>query len=176
VMQAYGPGNPLVSMDQMYNCAHDIANLMGVQNFSRYFTRLDEKQTQQFAKQLAEKSEKQAEQAQNTAQAGAYVEAAKIRTQGSMEEAKLKAQGSQMSAMTAIQRDQMNGVLRKMEADSDFMEKMLELSMNDDLSRDRMAQELHIAGMTSHQEMITEQNRVRENAATQHTDQSNASA
>lgn len=176
VMQAYGPGNPLVSMDQMYNCAHDIANLMGVQNFSRYFTRLDEQQTAKFAEQLAEKSKKQAEQAQNTAQAGAYVEAAKIRTQGSMEEAKLKAQGSQMSAMSSMQRDQMNAVLRKMETDSGFMEKMLDLSMTDDLSRDRMAQELHIAGMTSHQQMVAEQNRHRENAATQHTDSSNDAA
>jgi len=123
IWQAYGPGNGLVSMTQIRNTLADILKMGGIQNADRYFNPMTPEQEQMLLAQAA--------QAAQGAQQGSDPNAAFL-------------QAEQMKTQSRMQTDMAKLQLEGQKAMAEEQRKRAEMGMEDDLSRDRLVQELAI--------------------------------
>lgn len=123
IWQAYGPMNGLVTMTHMRNAYADRLRLAGLHNADRYYAPMNpqiEAQVQQAAAQAA------AQQGQGSDPNAAYLEAEK------------------MKAQVRMQADQQKAQLDSAKAQADFQFRAQENAQQNDLERDKMAQDLAI--------------------------------
>lgn len=120
MVAAYGPTNPIASVQHVYNTLEDIAKLHGLHNVSRYFAPM----TQEVMQQLQQIMQQQAE--------NAPVDPAKAMIQVEQIKADLRKEEKRLEFMLD-QRDK--AVERRIRA--------LEFAAKDDLERDKLAQQLY---------------------------------
>ena len=122
IWQAYGPGNGLVTMTNMRNTMSDMAASAGIYRSERYFSPMDPQIEQQMMQQQAQQGEQQGDP-----QSQAYLQAEQMKAQVKQQSDAQKAQIDGQKAMAEHQR------------------KMREMAAQDDLARDKMAQDFTLA-------------------------------
>lgn len=122
VIAEYGPDNPLCGLPMMMNTIIDMGKIAGINNMGRYFNPA----TQEVAAALAAIAQQKAAASQPEPPSAAIAIAESIRAQGRIAE---KQADSEMQRETQSQK-QVGDIIK--------------LLMQDDLARDKMAQELHI--------------------------------
>lgn len=123
IVAEYGMNNPLCGMPQLFNTYTDMANLMGIPSLGRYFNELTPEATQAMDKISQDK----AEAARTEKPSEGIVAAENIRAQARIKEQELENQSSSA------------------ENDRNTRIRMIEVMTEDDLARDKMAQDLEIA-------------------------------
>ena len=117
VYGTYGPQNGLVSLTNIRNTAADLMTLGGLQNVDRYLQPMNPQIEQQMQQAAAQAAQQQAIQGQQSEPNAAFL------------------QSEQMKAQTRAQVDMQKAAM-------EHQRKMLEMAASDDLSRDKMAQDL----------------------------------
>jgi hypothetical protein len=125
IMQAYGPGNGIVSLTQIRNTLADILALNGIRNSTRYFNPMNQQIEQQMMMQQQQAAQQQGQQADPQAQA--YLQAEQMKAQA-------KAQTDMAKMQAQMQKDQFKLQLDAQKAAAD-----------DDRARDKMDQDLLIS-------------------------------
>ena len=125
IMQAYGPGNGIVSLTQIRNTLADILALNGIRNSTRYFNPMNPQIEQQMMMQQQQAAQQQGQQADPQAQA--YLQAEQMKAQA-------KAQTDMAKMQAQMQKDQFKLQLDAQKAAAD-----------DDRARDKMDQDLLIS-------------------------------
>jgi len=125
IMQAYGPGNGIVSLTQIRNTLADILALNGIRNSTRYFNPMNPQIEQQMMMQQQQAAQQQGQQADPQAQA--YLQAEQVKAQA-------KAQTDMAKMQAQMQKDQFKLQLDAQKAAAD-----------DDRARDKMDQDLLIS-------------------------------
>lgn len=148
IIGTMGIGNPIVTMDNVYNTLEDMAKLSDISDVSRYFNRLPPEMQEQMA--MSEQQTK--EQNQPTDPGTAMIEAERIKADLRAKEKRLEAL---LDARKAAQ-----------EGETDIWKLILE----DDRERDKMAQDLHIkntelGGRVALERVKSEQNKTRNTPA-----------
>jgi len=150
IWQNYGPTNGLVSMTQMRNTLADTLALSGFKNADRYYAPMTPETEQQLMAQIQEQEAQQAAQAgeQGDPMAQALVEAEQIKAQAKMQSDQMRMQGKmqadQIKAQATMQvkaAEMQSTQGRELQA---LQLQYRELQAGDDLSRDKMSQELLI--------------------------------
>lgn len=124
VFSSYGPTNGLVSMTNIRNAVADMIGMAGLNNADRYLMPMDPQIEQQL---IAQQQQMEAQQQQGTDPNAAFLQAEQMKAQ-------LKAQSDQQRAQLDMQK-----------AQADHQRKMIELASNQDLQRDKMAQDLALS-------------------------------
>ena len=122
IIVEYGPDNPLCGLPMLMNTMIDMGKISGINNMGRYFNQVTPEVTQQLAQIAAQKA--QANQPEPPSAAMAAAES--IRAQSRIAE---------KQADSEIQRELQS---------QKQMSEIIKLLMNDDLARDKLAQELEI--------------------------------
>ena len=146
IWQTYGPQNGLVSMTQMRNTLADTLALSGFKNADRYYAPMNPETEQQLMAQMAEQSAQQGEQGDPMAQA--LIQAEQIKAQARMQSDQMRMQGKMQGDQIKMQAD-MQVKSAEMQSDqgkelAELQLKYRELQQGDDLSRDKMNQDLLI--------------------------------
>ena len=121
IFQQYGPGNGVVSLTGIRNTLADMLASSGIRNAERYFNPMSPEIEQQMMMQ-AQQAQQQQQQMTDPNQAYMMVEQAKAQARMQTD-----AQRAQLDAQKAV---------------ADHERKMMEMSANMDLERDKMAQQL----------------------------------
>jgi hypothetical protein len=124
ILQAFGPGQPVVQPHHVTNLISDMADLGGVKDVSRYITVLDEQASQQL--QQALQQQQQAAEQKPDPQIEAIREAEQIRAQAKMQ----------------VEAAKHERELAKEHVGAEI--KIAEAARVDDLERDKMLQELYM--------------------------------
>lgn len=119
IWQAYGPGNPLVSLTHMYNVRAELLSLAGVHDVTSYYRPMNERTEAQYWQMV---QAQQAQQAQNPPQPDPYIVGEQIKGQIKREENAQKA----------------NLEMQKLQAQ--HVRELAMAAADDDLQRDDMAQ------------------------------------
>lgn len=122
VIAEYGPDNPLCGLPMLMNSMIDLATLSGIRNMGRYFNQV----TPELAQQLAAIAAEKAAAAQPEPPSAAIAMAEQIRAQSRIAEQQAR---SEMERETNGQK---------------AVSELIKVLMQDDLARDKMAQELAI--------------------------------
>jgi hypothetical protein len=146
IWQTYGPSNGLVSMTQMRNTLADTLALSGFKNADRYYAPMNPETEQQLMAQMAEQSAQQGEQ--GDPMADALIQAEQIKAQARMQSDQMRMQGKMQGDQIKMQAN-MQVKSAEMQSDqgkelAELQLKYRELQQGDDLSRDKMNQELLI--------------------------------
>ena len=148
IWQTYGPKNGLVSMTQMRNTLADTLALSGFKNADRYYAPMNPETEQQLMAQMAEAEAQAAAQQgqQGDPMAAALIQAEQIKAQAKLQGDQMRMQGKmqgdqiKMQANMQVKAAEMQSAQGKELADLQLQYR--ELQQNDDLSRDKMNQEL----------------------------------
>jgi hypothetical protein len=122
-MQQYGPGNGLVTLTGIRNTVADVQSLGGIKNTDRYFEPMNPQIEQQLMQQAAQKA---AQQQQGGDPNAAFLQAEQIKAQQRMQSDQMKVQQKSESEAMRMRMDAQQAINQ------------------DDLERDRMAQDLYI--------------------------------
>ena len=149
IWQTYGPTNGLVSMTQMRNTLADTLALSGIRNADRYYAPMTPEAEQQLMAQMQEQEAQQGEQGeQGDPMADALIQAEQIKAQARMQSDQMRMQGKmqgdqvKMQAEMQVKSAEMQSAQGKELAELQL--KYRELQQGDDLSRDKMNQDLLI--------------------------------
>ena len=123
IMQQYGPGNGLVTLTGIRNTVADVQSLGGIKNTDRYFEPMNPQIEQQLMQQAAQKA---AQQQQGGDPNAAFLQAEQIKAQQRMQSDQMKVQQKSESEAMRMRMDAQQAINQ------------------DDLERDRMAQDLYI--------------------------------
>jgi hypothetical protein len=146
IWQTYGPSNGLVSMTQMRNTLADTLALSGFKNADRYYAPMNPETEQQLMAAQAEQAAQAGEQGDPMAQA--LIQAEQIKAQARMQSDQMRMQGKmqgdniKMQSEMQVKSAEMQSAQGKELAELQL--KYRELQQGDDLSRDKMNQELLI--------------------------------
>ena len=135
-------------MAQMQNTVSDKMKMAGMYNPARYFNAVTPEQEQALAKQMQEQAQKK-EQAQMqiaSQQAGALQQAETIKGQVKIQTDRER---NQLDMAKAVQKGQIDGATLKQKEDAEFRR----LMVTDDLARDKMIQDMHLAIMEMRADM-----------------------
>jgi len=150
IWQTYGPDNGLVTMSQMRNTLADSLALSGFKNADRYYAPMTPQIEQQLMADMAEKAaQAQAAQGeQGDPMAQALIQAEQIKAQAKLQGDQMRMQGKMQGDNIKMQAD-MQVKAAEMQSDQGrelqaLQLKYRELQAGDDLSRDKMNQELLI--------------------------------
>lgn len=116
IMQAYGPGNGVVSLTNMRNALADGLALNGIRNVDRYFAPMSPEQEQAMMQQQSQGDQPDPNAAQNQA----YLQAEQIKAQAKLQSDQMK---MQLEAQKAMAKDD----LERDKMDQDLMVKQAEL-------------------------------------------------
>jgi len=150
IWQTYGPKNGLVSMTQMRNTLADTLALSGFKNADRYYAPMNPETEQQLMAQIAEAEAQAAAQQgqQGDPMAQALIEAEQIKAQAKMQSDQMRMQGKMQADQIKAQATmQVKGAEMQSAQGKELAELQLkyrELQAGDDLSRDKMNQDLLI--------------------------------
>lgn len=125
ILQTLGMQNPLVTLTQYRNTLADLLATSGIRNSERYLQPMNPQIEQQLAQQAAAAAQNQ--QPQIDPQAQAFLQA------------------EQMKAQVKMQSDSQKAQLDMQKAQADHQLRMIELSSQQDLARDKMAQDLALS-------------------------------
>ena len=147
IWQTYGPKNGLVTMTQMRNTLADTLALSGINNADRYYAPMTADKEQQLMAQMAEEAAN-APQQQGDPMAQALIEAEQIKAQAKLQGDHVRMQGKMQGDQIKMQAD-MQVKAAEMQSDQgkelqELRLKYRELQSSDDLSRDKMNQDLLI--------------------------------
>lgn len=124
IVGAYGPDNPFVSAEQLYNTRADLLRESGIDDVGRYYTLAEPQQVQEF---MAQKAQEAAEAQKNQVDpAMALIQSKQIEVEGRFKEKEMQEQAQMVRS------------------DRDFRLKLIDMIMRDDFDRDKLAQELEI--------------------------------
>jgi hypothetical protein len=123
IMQQYGPDNGLVTLTGIRNTVADVQSLGGIKNTDRYFEPMNPQIEQQLMQQAAQKA---AQQQQGGDPNAAFLQAEQIKAQQRMQSDQMKVQQKSESEAMRMRMDAQQAINQ------------------DDLERDRMAQDLYI--------------------------------
>lgn len=148
MFQMLGPGNPVVSLTQMFNTIQDGLECVGIKNIQRYFTPITPQLEAQIAEQMKAAQQAKEQQPPQPDPTQAIIEAEKIKAQTKMQTDSQKnqldmAKAQQKNALdmqTAAQKNQLD--LAKLRAEMGY--KIAAAMKEDDLSRDQMLQDLFL--------------------------------
>ena len=146
IWQTYGPTNGLVSMTQMRNTLADTLALSGIRNADRYYAPMTPEAEQQLMAQMQEQEAQQGEQ--GDPMADALIQAEQIKAQARIQSDQMRMQGKmqgdqvKMQAEMQVKSAEMQSAQGKELAELQL--KYRELQQGDDLSRDKMNQDLLI--------------------------------
>lgn len=121
IWQSYGPTNGVVSLTGIRNTLSDMMASAGIRNAERYFSPMNPQIEQQLMMQAQQAASQQGQQPDPNA---AYLQA------------------EQMKAQVRMQSDQQRAQLDMQKAVADHQRKLEEMRINQDLERDKMAQDL----------------------------------
>lgn len=124
IYQQYGPNNGIVTLTNIRNALHDQLELSGIRSSDRYYTPIDPMIEQDILQKAAQ--------------------AAASQQQSGSPEAQALVQGEQIKAASAEKREIMKLQAQQQQKLADFQFRVMELMMNDDLTRDQMVQNLMI--------------------------------
>ena len=148
IWQTYGPENGLVTMSQMRNTLADSLALSGFKNADRYYAPMTPQIEQQLMADMAAKSAQAAEAQgqQGDPMAQALIQAEQIKAQAKMQGDQMRIQGKMQGDQIKMQAD-MQVKAAEMQSDQGrelqaLQLKYRELKAGDDLSRDKMNQDL----------------------------------
>jgi len=150
IWQTYGPTNGLVSMTQMRNTLADTLALSGFKNADRYYAPMNPETEQQLMAQIAEAEAQAAAQQgqQGDPMAQALIEAEQIKAQAKLQGDQMRMQGKMQADQIKAQATmQVKGAEMQSAQGKELAELQLkyrELQAGDDLSRDKMNQDLLI--------------------------------
>ena len=150
IWQTYGPKNGLVSMTQMRNTLADTLALSGFKNADRYYAPMNPETEQQLMAQIAEAEAQAAAQQgqQGDPMAQALIEAEQIKAQAKLQGDQMRMQGKMQADQIKAQATmQVKGAEMQSAQGKELAELQLkyrELQAGDDLSRDKMNQDLLI--------------------------------
>ena len=148
IWQTYGPSNGLVSMTQMRNTLADTLALSGFKNADRYYAPMNPETEQQLMAQIAEAEAQAAAQQgeQGDPMAAALIQAEQIKAQAKLQGDQMRMQGKMQGDQIRMQADMQVKAAEMQSAQgkelADLQLQYRELQQNDDLSRDKMNQEL----------------------------------
>ena len=148
IWQTYGPSNGLVSMTQMRNTLADTLALSGFKNADRYYAPMNPETEQQLMAQMAEQEAQAAAQQgeQGDPMAAALIQAEQIKAQAKLQGDQMRMQGKMQGDQIRMQADMQVKAAEMQSAQgkelADLQLQYRELQQNDDLSRDKMNQEL----------------------------------
>jgi hypothetical protein len=150
IWQTYGPDNGLVTMSQMRNTLADSLALSGFKNADRYYAPMTPQIEQQLMADMAAKAAQAAEAQgqQGDPMAQALIQAEQIKAQAKLQGDQMRMQGKMQGDNIKMQAD-MQVKAAEMQSDQGrelqaLQLKYRELQAGDDLSRDKMNQELLI--------------------------------
>ena len=148
IWQTYGPNNGLVTMSQMRNTLADSLALSGFKNADRYYAPMTPQIEQQLMAQIAEQEAQASEQAgqQGDPMAEAIIQGEQIKAQAKLQGDNMRMQGKMQGDQIKMQAD-MQVKAAEMQSDQGrelqaLQLKYRELKAGDDLSRDKMNQDL----------------------------------
>jgi hypothetical protein len=123
IFQQYGPTNGVVTLTGIRNTLSDMMASVGIRNAERYFNPMNPQIEQQLMAQAQQQAAQQAQQQQADPNA-AYLQA------------------EQMKAQVKMQSDAQRAQLDMQKAQADHMRKLEQMRVDQDLERDKMAQNL----------------------------------
>ena len=135
IIALLGPGNPVVSLAQVFNTIHDSLEIRGIHNVRRYMSPITPEVEAQVAQYLAGK-EQQANQGPGDP-TQAILQAEQIKAQSRGQEAQMKAQVTTQKDQALHQREMIRMQLDATGGNRD-------LAAKTDLERDRMIQDLNL--------------------------------
>ena len=146
IWQTYGPENGLVTMSQMRNTLADSLALSGFKNADRYYAPMTPQIEQQLMADMAEKSAQAVEGQPSDPMAEALIQAEQIKAQAKLQGDNMRMQGKMQGDQIKMQAD-MQVKAAEMQSDQGrelqaLQLKYRELKAGDDLSRDKMNQDL----------------------------------
>ena len=121
IYQGYGPTNGVVTLTGIRNTLTDMMASVGIRNAERYFNPMNPQIEQQLMMQAAQAAQQQGQQADPNA---AYLQA------------------EQMKAQVKMQSDAQRAQLDMQKAQADHGRKLEQMRIDQDLQRDKMAQDL----------------------------------
>ena len=124
IYQGYGPQNGVVTLTGIRNTLTDMMASVGIRNAERYFNPMNPQLEQQM---MAAQAQQAAQQQQQPDPNAAFLQAEQMKAQ-------LKAQSDAQRAQLDMQK-----------AQADHQRKMIEMQMDQDLERDKMAQDLALS-------------------------------
>jgi hypothetical protein len=125
IFQAYGPTNGVVSLTGIRNTLSDMMATAGIRNSERYFNPMNQQIEQQLM--AAAQQAAQAQQGQQADPNAAYLQA------------------EQMKAQVKMQSDAQRAQLDMQKAQADHGRKLEQMRVDQDLQRDKMAQDLALS-------------------------------